>query len=118
MGSGWLMGRTRAEYPDILDVLRAMGVSERELRRLRRKRLGRRRDRPRCGARRRDGDQCQAHAVRDRNTGRVLHNGRCRLHGGLSTGPRTAAGKAAIAEANRRRALARRARMAPSTRAE
>ncbi len=28
---------------------------------------------------------------------------RCRFHGGLSSGPRTAAGRAAIAESNRRR---------------
>ncbi len=31
-------------------------------------------------------------------------NGRCRVHGGLSTGPNTEAGRAAIAESNRRRA--------------
>ena len=40
--------------------------------------------------------RCSAHA---RSTGRpcqmrALKNGRCRLHGGLSTGPRTAVGKA------------------------
>jgi hypothetical protein len=38
---------------------------------------------PRCGARTRRGTACQAPAMR---------NGRCRLHGGLSTGPKTAAG--------------------------
>src|SRR5918998_3570649 len=38
---------------------------------------------PRCGARRRDGRECQAPA---------MPNGRCRMHGGLSTGPRTAEG--------------------------
>jgi hypothetical protein len=38
---------------------------------------------PRCRARRRDGGECQAPAMR---------NGRCRMHGGLSTGPRTATG--------------------------
>ena len=44
---------------------------------------------PRCGARRKsDGEACQA---------RALDNGRCRFHGGLSTGPRT--------EEGRRRAL-------------
>jgi len=38
---------------------------------------------PRCGARRkRDGRPCQGPAMR---------NGRCRVHGGLSTGPKTAA---------------------------
>ncbi len=40
--------------------------------------------------------QCGAHA---RSTGepciaRALKNGRCRNHGGMSTGPKTAAGKA------------------------
>ena len=34
-----------------------------------------------CRARRRDGGECQAPAMR---------NGRCRMHGGKSTGPRTA----------------------------
>jgi hypothetical protein len=35
---------------------------------------------PRCGAKTRRGTSCQCPAMR---------NGRCRLHGGLSTGPRT-----------------------------
>ena len=40
---------------------------------------------PRCGARRkRDGKPCQ---------GPAMANGRCRFHGGLSTGARTAEGK-------------------------
>lgn len=38
---------------------------------------------PRCGAKTRLGTRCQCPA---------MPNGRCRLHGGLSTGPRTAAG--------------------------
>jgi len=39
----------------------------------------------RCGARRkRDGQPCQSPA---------MVNGRCRLHGGASTGPRTEAGR-------------------------
>lgn len=38
---------------------------------------------PRCGARNRRGTSCQCPA---------MSNGRCRLHGGLSTGPRTAEG--------------------------
>jgi hypothetical protein len=37
----------------------------------------------RCGARRRDGGKCQAPA---------MPNGRCRMHGGRSTGPRSAEG--------------------------
>ena len=57
-------------------------------------------DRPFCGARCRDGHACRARAVPGEK--------RCRQHGGLSTGPTSAEGKAAIAESNRRRAAARR----------
>jgi hypothetical protein len=46
---------------------------------------------PRCGARTRTGRPCLARAHRVR-AGLVPRNGRCRMHGGLSTGPRTAAG--------------------------
>jgi hypothetical protein len=46
----------------------------------------RKRDRPRCGARTRAGGSCKAPVVRGKS--------RCRMHGGLSTGPRTAEGKA------------------------
>ena len=49
-------------------------------------------DRPRCGARCRDGHACQAQAVWDRTRG-IIRNGRCRMHGGLSTGPKTPEGK-------------------------
>ncbi|HME23426.1 MAG TPA: HGGxSTG domain-containing protein [Acetobacteraceae bacterium] len=38
---------------------------------------------PRCGARTRRGDPCRSAA---------MPNGRCRMHGGKSTGPRTAEG--------------------------
>ena len=38
---------------------------------------------PRCGARRRDGERCR---------GAAMANGRCRMHGDPSTGPRTAEG--------------------------
>ena len=38
---------------------------------------------PRCGARRRDGERCR---------GAAMANGRCRMHGGPSTGPRTPEG--------------------------
>lgn len=68
---------------------------------------------PRCGAKRRDGGSCQSPA---------MPNGRCRMHGGLSTGPRTEAGLArsrrstwqhgyysAEAQAERRQARADRA---------
>jgi hypothetical protein len=46
---------------------------------------------PRCGARTRASDPCRQPA---------LGNGRCRLHGGKSTGPRTEAGKAAACAAH------------------
>jgi hypothetical protein len=52
--------------------------------------------RPLCGARCQDGHECRAHCVEARK--------RCRLHGGLSTGPKTEAGRLRIAESNRRRA--------------
>ncbi len=48
--------------------------------------------RPKCGARCRDGHACRAPAVWDRENDRP-RNGRCRLHGGLSAGPRTPEGK-------------------------
>jgi hypothetical protein len=47
---------------------------------------------PRCGARTRAGCACRQPAMR---------NGRCRFHGGKSTGPRTAAGLAASRAARR-----------------
>ena len=56
----------------------------------------RRRSRALCGARCRDGHECRRRVVQ----GRI----RCPNHGGLSTGPKTAAGRARIAESNRRRA--------------
>ena len=56
---------------------------------------------PPCGARTRAGGQCRLRCVPGK--------GRCRMHGGLSTGPTSARGRAAIAESNRRRAEARRA---------
>jgi hypothetical protein len=65
------------------------------------------RELPLCGARCRDGHPCQARATRDIETGCYVRNGRCRLHGGLSTGPRTVEGKRRIGEAARRRAQAR-----------
>ena len=61
-----------------------------------------RRDRPRCGARTRQGAPCQAPVVWDAALNRP-RNGRCKLHGGLSTGARTAEGRARQDEARRRR---------------
>jgi hypothetical protein len=46
---------------------------------------------PRCGARRRCGGLCRAPA---------MPNGRCRIHGGKSTGPRTQEGMARMAAAH------------------
>jgi hypothetical protein len=65
------------------------------------------RERPRCRARCRDGHRCQAKAVWDKDYDCPI-NGRCRLHGGLSTGPRTPEGRRRIGEAARQRGHARR----------
>ena len=46
----------------------------------------------RCGAKTRSGAPCAKFAMEGKR--------RCRLHGGLSTGPRTSAGRAAISAAN------------------
>src|SRR5438105_4507432 len=59
-----------------------------------------------CGARLRNGSPCKNPAVLGEH-GIPLPNTRCRLHGGKSTGPRSAEGRAAIAESNRRRAAKR-----------
>ena len=55
-------------------------------------------ERPRCGARTRAGDACRAQALLNK----AGQPSRCRMHGGLSTGPRSEKGKAT----NRRRAKA------------
>lgn len=59
------------------------------------------RERPQCGARTRQGTPCQAPAVWDKAKNQP-RNGRCRMHGGLSTGPRTAEGRRRSLEALRR----------------
>jgi hypothetical protein len=51
---------------------------------------------PRCGARTRQGHPCRMAVVE-------LGKRRCKFHGGLSTGPKTAEGRARIAAAQRRR---------------
>jgi hypothetical protein len=58
----------------------------------------------RCAARARSrgGQPCQAPPVLDAET-RLPRNGRCKLHGGKSTGPRTPAGRRRIEEAQRKR---------------
>jgi hypothetical protein len=53
--------------------------------------------RPRCGAKTRQGTPCQAPPVWDHRHDRP-RNGRCRLHGGLSTGPKTPEGKRRVRE--------------------
>ncbi len=53
----------------------------------------------RCEARCRDGHACRAPSMR---------NGRCKLHGGMSSGPKTLEGRARIAEAQRARHAKRR----------
>lgn len=60
------------------------------------------RERPRCGAKCRDGSNCKAPPMWDRRLNRPV-NGRCRMHGGLSTGPKTEQGRRRIAESNRTR---------------
>jgi hypothetical protein len=62
--------------------------------------------RPPCGARCRDGHPCAAPAVWCAATRRP-RNGRCRMHGGLSTGPRTPDGRARVAAATRAANLTR-----------
>jgi len=63
-------------------------------------------DRPQCGAKTRTGKPCQAPAVWDTYND-MAANGRCRMHGGLSTGP-SLEGIERISEANRQRARLRR----------
>jgi hypothetical protein len=48
-----------------------------------------------CGARTRSGARCRGLPVAGKR--------RCRMHGGKSTGPRTADGRARLAASNRRR---------------
>ena len=63
----------------------------------------RRKGRVLCGAKTRAGGCCQVRAERGK--------ARCRFHGGKSTGPKTQAGRARIAEVQRLRWLAYRERV-------
>ena len=54
-----------------------------------------RKDRPYCGAKARSGGACKKKVIPGKT--------KCRYHGGLSTGPKTEAGKSKIAEAQRLR---------------
>lgn len=77
--------------------------------------------RPRCGAKTRAGRPCAAPCVWDATADRP-RNGRCKLHGGLSTGPRTPEGFARreagfrrwVEEQRRRRASRRATRPDPA----
>jgi len=64
-------------------------------------------DRARSGARCRDGHACRAPVVWDAARDRPV-NGRCKLHGGMSTGPKTPEGKQRCAEGRRAYWAARR----------
>jgi hypothetical protein len=55
-----------------------------------------------CGAKTRKGIPCQAPPVWNKAQDKA-RNGRCKLHGGLSTGPKTEAGREAIRASNKRR---------------
>ncbi len=70
--------------------------------------------RPLCGAKCRDGHACGARAVWLPGA-RSPRNGRCAVHGGLSTGARTPEGKARVLAAIRASREARRASAATST---
>lgn len=89
----WCPTKTRA---------RSVMGSQRERRQARPKKS----DRPLCGARcrSRGGAPCVARVVVDRDgTGAVRVRKRCRMHGGLSTGPRTTEGRRRISDAARER---------------
>lgn len=62
-------------------------------------------NRPLCGAKCRNGSFCKAKIVVDSTTGKPI-NGRCRMHGGLSTGAKTQECKDKSREAARRGMLA------------
>ena len=75
-----------------------IGIQCREFRALGLDGIGRplpKKKRPACGARNRNGSHCKARVVPGKR--------RCRMHGGLSSGPRTAEGRARIAAAQRMR---------------
>ncbi len=61
----------------------------------------RKRNRPVCGAKCRDGHACNAKVVVDSKTDKPI-NGRCRMHGGLSSGAKTEEGKERCRQAARK----------------
>jgi hypothetical protein len=86
-------GRNRAHRRVLRTLIREELADRLELGRQESRRLPRGK-RPRCGARTRKDTACVRPA---------LANGRCPNHGGLSTGPRTKAGRKRIAAAQRKR---------------
>lgn len=60
------------------------------------------RNRPLCGAKRRDGSSCKAKAVWDDKHNKPI-NGQCRMHGGLSSGPKTKEGLKGLGKASSNR---------------
>jgi hypothetical protein len=93
------IGHTRRERRDVRQQLKALAFND--LAEEQRRKSQDAKAKRRCGAfARSTGKPCQAPA---------LANGRCKLHGGLSTGPRTAEGRARIGTASRRRWAAWRA---------
>lgn len=64
----------------------------------------RRKERGVCGSKTRRGTACQAPPVWNKSTDKA-RNGRCKLHGGLSTGPKTEPGREAIRVSNRNRKI-------------
>ena len=83
------------DEPSIGDIVLGRCFSDKGRYRWRKKPVRLRRTVAPCGAKTRKGTPCQCLPV----VGRL----RCKYHGGMSTGPKTEAGRAAIAESNRRR---------------
>jgi hypothetical protein len=63
-----------------------------------------RKNRGTCNARTRKGTLCKAPPVWNKISD-TSKNKRCKLHGGMSTGPRTQEGRNAIRASNRRRGI-------------
>jgi hypothetical protein len=74
------------DWPGLDDLLRSLGMSTEPIK-------------THCEAKCRDGHACKRRVIPGRT--------RCRNHGGMSTGPRTEAGRQAIIESNQRRAKER-----------
>jgi hypothetical protein len=100
--------RAAARFLERLAAKDAFVEADRARRKVRAEQAPPKDERPRCGARCRDGHACRARVVVTRNElGGVVVRSRCRMHGGLSTGARTAEGKARLREAGRRGAAER-----------